>query len=123
MAFLTDRKRASGMGSAKSGTHHHWQMIVTSVALLFLVPVFLFQFGSILGQAYEDVIAYYSRPVPAAIAMLTLLVGFFHFAKGVQTLIEDYVHGMARKVAIIAMICLSYAAAGLGVFALIRIAL
>lgn len=123
MAFLTDRKRASGMGSAKSGTHHHWQMMVTSVALLFLIPIFVFQFGSILGQPYEDVIAYYSRPVPAAIAMLTLLVGFFHFAKGVQTLIEDYVHGKARKVTIIAMICLSYAAAGLGVFALIRIAL
>lgn len=123
MAFLTDRKRASGMGSAKSGTQHHWQMMVTSVALLVLIPIFVFQFGSTLGQPYEDVIAYYSRPVPAGIAMLTLLVGFFHFAKGVQTLIEDYVHGTARKVAIIAMICLSYGAAGLGVFALIRIAL
>lgn len=123
MAFLTDRKRASGMGSAKSGTQHHWQMMVTSVALLVLIPIFVFQFGSTLGKPYEDVIAYYSRPVPAGIAMLTLLVGFFHFAKGVQTLIEDYVHGTARKVAIIAMICLSYGAAGLGVFALIRIAL
>lgn len=123
MAFLTDRKRASGMGSAKSGTHHHWQMMVTSVALLVLTPIFVFQFGSTLGQPYEEVIAYYSRPVPAGIAMLTLLVGFFHFAKGVQTLIEDYVHGTARKLAIIAMICLSYGAAGLGIFALIRIAL
>jgi succinate dehydrogenase / fumarate reductase membrane anchor subunit len=123
MAFLTDRKRAIGMGAAKSGTEHHWQMIVTSVALLFLVPVFIFQFGSTLGKPYEEVIAYYSRPVPAGIAMLTLLVGFFHFAKGVQTLIEDYVHGTARTLAIIAMICLSYGAAGLGVFALIRIAL
>lgn len=123
MAFLTDRKRASGMGSAKSGTQHHWQMMVSSVALLVLIPIFLFQFGATLGGTYEEVIAYYSRPVPAGIAMLTLLVGFFHFAKGVQTLIEDYVHGIARKIAIIAMICLSYGAAGLGIFALIRIAL
>jgi len=123
MAFLTDRKRASGMGSAKSGTQHHWQMMVSSVALLILIPIFLFQFGATLGGTYEEVIAYYSRPVPAGIAMLTLLVGFFHFAKGVQTLIEDYVHGIARKIAIISMICLSYGAAGLGIFALIRIAL
>ncbi|SEW28582.1 succinate dehydrogenase subunit D [Cognatiyoonia koreensis] len=123
MAFLTDRKRASGMGSAKSGTEHHWQMMVSSVGLLILIPIFIFQFGSALGGTYEEVIAYYSRPVPAGIAMLTLLVGFFHFAKGVQTLIEDYVHGKARKIAIIAMICLSYGAAGLGIFALIRIAL
>lgn len=123
MAFLTDRKRASGMGSAKSGTEHHWQMIVTSVALLILVPLFIFTFGFALGKPYEEVVAYYSRPIPAGIAVLTLLVGFFHFAKGFQTLVEDYVHGKAGKLLIIGMICLSYAAAALGVFALIRIAL
>lgn len=123
MAFLTDRKRASGMGSAKSGTEHHWQMMVTSVALLILVPLFMFTFGSVLGGTYEDVLAYYSRPVPAVIAILTLLVGFFHFAKGAQTLIEDYVHGLARKALIIGVICLSYGAAALGVFAIIRLAL
>jgi len=78
MAFLTDRKRASGMGSAKTGTEHHWQMMVTSVALLILTPLFIFTFGSILGASYEEVIAYYQRPFPAVVAILTLLVGFFH---------------------------------------------
>ena len=123
MAFLTDRKRASGLGSAKSGTQHHWQMMVTSVALLVLVPLFIFTFGATLGKPYAEVVAYYSRPIPAGIAVLTMLVGFFHFAKGAQTLIEDYVHGKAGKLLIIGVICLSYAAAALGVFALIRIAL
>ncbi|MBR2656380.1 MAG: succinate dehydrogenase, hydrophobic membrane anchor protein [Loktanella sp.] len=123
MAFVTDRKRAMGTGSAKSGTHHHWQMMVTSVALLVLIPFFVFTFGAILGAPYEEVIAYYQRPFPAVIAILTMLVGFFHFRLGVQTLIEDYVHGLARKAAIIGMICLSYAAAGFAVFAIIRIAL
>ncbi|MFU8825312.1 succinate dehydrogenase, hydrophobic membrane anchor protein [Yoonia sp.] len=123
MAFVTDRKRAMGTGSAKSGTHHHWQMMVTSVALLVLIPFFVFTFGVILGAPYEEVIAYYQRPFPAVIAILTMLVGFFHFRLGVQTLIEDYVHGLARKAAIIGMICLSYAAAGFAVFAIIRIAL
>jgi succinate dehydrogenase / fumarate reductase membrane anchor subunit len=41
----------------------------------------------------------------------------------VQTLIEDYVHGFARKALIIGSICLSYAAAAVGVFAIVRIAL
>ena len=100
MAFLTDRKRAVGMGSAKTGTEHHWQMMVSSVALLLLIPMFVFTFGSILGSSYEEVIAYYQRPFPAVVAALTMLVGFFHFRGGVQTLIEDYVHGFARKVAI-----------------------
>jgi succinate dehydrogenase / fumarate reductase membrane anchor subunit len=123
MAFLTDRKRAVGMGSAKTGTEHHWQMMVSSVALLFLTPLFIFTFGSILGSPYEEVIAYYQRPFPAVVAILTMLVGWFHFRGGVQTLIEDYVHGLARKIAIIVMICVSYAAAAFAVFAIIRIAL
>ena len=123
MAFLTDRKRAVGMGSAKTGTEHHWQMMVSSVALLLLIPMFVFTFGSILGSSYGEVMAYYQRPFPAVVAALTMLVGFFHFRGGVQTLIEDYVHGFARKVAIIGMICLSYGAAAFAIFAIVRIAL
>jgi len=123
MTFMTDRKRAIGTGSAKSGTMHHWNMMVSSVALVVLLPIFVFQFGLILGSSYEEVIAYYSRPVPATIAAMTILVTFYHFRGGVQTLLEDYVHGFNRKALIIAMICLSYGAAAFGVFAILRIAL
>ena len=114
MAYLTDRKRAMGMGSAKSGTAHFWAMKVSSVALLILIA---------LGGTYEEIIAYYSRPFPAIVAALTLIVGFKHFNDGVQVLIEDYVHGLSQKVAIILMTCLSYGAAAVGVFAIARIAL
>lgn len=123
MAFLTDRKRAVGMGSAKSGTMHHWMMMVTSVALVVLVPLFVFTFGAALGSDYDAAIAYYQKPFPAVVAILTLLVGFFHFRKGVQVLIEDYTQGMTRKALIILMICVSYSAAATGVFAVVRIAL
>ena len=123
MAYLTDHKRASGLGSAKSGTEHHWKMMVSSVALVPLILAFIFTFGAVLGRPYEEVLAYYQRPVPAAIAALTFLVGFYHFRGGVQTLIEDYVHGFARKATIIGMICLSYTAAALGVLAVLRLAL
>jgi len=123
MAFLTDIKRARGMGSAKSGTAHFWAMTVSSVALLVLIPLFVFTVGPMIGAPYEEVIAHFERPFPAIVTGLTIVVGFLHFKGGVQTLIEDYVHGMARKVWIIAMICLSYAAIGTGLFALVRLAL
>lgn len=123
MRYLTDRKRASGMGAAHSGTDHHWKMMVSSVGLIPLVPMFVFTFGKALGMSYDDALAYYAQPYPAVVAVLTLLVGWFHFRGGVQALIEDYTHGLTRKALIIGMICLSYAAAATGVFAIARIAL
>lgn len=123
MAFVTDRKRAEGLGSAKEGTHHHWSMQISSVGLLILVPLFILTFGRILGAPYEEVVAYFARPFPSVVAGLTLVVGFMHFKNGVQVLIEDYVGGTARKVLIVAMICVSYAAAATALFAVARLAL
>ena len=123
MRYLTDRKRAVGMGSAKTGTEHFWSMTKSSFGLLILTPLFVFTFAAALGGTYEEVIAYYSRPVPALIAALFLVVSWMHFKGGVQTLIEDYVHGLARKVLILSTTALSYAAAAAALYAILRIAL
>jgi succinate dehydrogenase / fumarate reductase, membrane anchor subunit len=123
MSYLTDRKRATGMGSAKSGTEHHWSMTVSSGALLILIPLFVFTFGPMIGAPYEEVAAYFARPFPAVVAGLTIFVTFKHFADGVQAVIEDYVHGLSQKVAMIVMTCISYAAMGFGLYAIIRLAL
>ena len=123
MRYLTDRKRAVGMGSAKSGTAHFWAMKVSSVALLILVPLFVFTFGSIVGAPYEEVLAYYQRPFPAIIAALTLIVGLEHFQSGAQVLIEDYVHGTAEKIIIILVKCLAYGMMATGLFAIAKLAL
>ncbi len=123
MAYLTDRKRAIGRGAAHSGTEHHWNVIVSSVALVVLVPLFVFTFGAALGLPYDEAAAYYARPWPALVAALTFLVGFVHFAKGVQATIEDYVHGLARKLLMIGTTCLCYAAAALALLSIVRLAL
>jgi len=123
MAFMTDRKRAAGLGSAKTGTEHHWHMQISSVALLILTPLFLFTFGGIIGAPYEEVTAYLSRPFPAIVTALMLVVGFDHFRHGVQVAIEDYAQGLTRKALIIAMTCVSYGAMAVGLFAIARLAL
>jgi succinate dehydrogenase / fumarate reductase membrane anchor subunit len=123
MRYLTDRKRAVGKGAAGTGTEHHWFMTVTAVGLAFLVPTFLFVFGRALGQGHEEVLAIFSRPFPAILTGLTLVVGMRHFAKGAQMMIEDYAHGTARKVGIIVAIMLSYAVMASGLYALVKIAL
>jgi succinate dehydrogenase / fumarate reductase membrane anchor subunit len=123
MRYLTDRKRAAGLGSAKTGTEHFWQMQISSVALLILVPLFVITMGPILGAPYEEVTAYLARPFPAIVAALTLIVGLVHFRMGAQVMIEDYSDGLTRKLLIIGVICLSYGTLATGLFALVRLAL
>ena len=123
MRYLTDRKRATGMGSAKSGTEHFWAMKVSSFALLILIPLFVFTFGTIVGEDYATVTAYFAHPFPALIAALTLIVGFEHFQSGAQVLIEDYVHGLAQKITIILIKCISYGLMAMGLFAIAKLAL
>ncbi|MDG1279737.1 MAG: succinate dehydrogenase, hydrophobic membrane anchor protein [Pseudorhodobacter sp.] len=123
MRFLTDRKRATGKGSAHTGTEHHWYMTVSAVGLAFMLPTWIYIFGSALGQSHEDVLATFARPFPAILTALVLVVGMQHFAKGATMMIEDYARGSARKILIIGAISLSYAITASGLFALIRIAL
>ncbi len=123
MAFVTDRKRVTGLGAARSGTGHHWTMTVTSVALLILTPFFLGIIGSALGSDHADVVATLSRPIPALIVAAYLIVGSHHLRLGMQTLIEDYTRGLTRKACIIVTTILSYGIALGGLVALVQIAL
>jgi succinate dehydrogenase membrane anchor subunit len=123
MDYITDRKRAVGHGAAKSGTQKHWAMQVSAVALAILVPLFVFTFGSALGGSYEEVVAYYSRPFPAIVAALTMIVGFIHFKNGATTAIEDYARGSSRKLLILLVTFVAYTAMATVLFALARLAL
>ena len=123
MRYLTDRKRAVGRGAAHSGTEHHWSMQVSSVALAFLVPVWLYIFGHALGAPRAEVLATFARPFPAIVTGLVLVVGMRHFAKGATTMLQDYVHGGALKMSIMFVTSLSGVIAATGLFALVKIAL
>ena len=123
MRYLTDRKRAVGKGAGHTGTEHHWYMQVSAVALAFLLPVWVYIFGSALGQGHEAVLATFARPFPAIVTALVLVVGMRHFAKGAQMMIEDYARGTTKKALVIAAISLSYVVMATGLYALVRIAL
>ena len=123
MRYLTPRKRAEGRGAAHHGAEHHWAMTVSSVGLAFLVPVWLYVFGKTLGEGHEVVLETFSRPFPAILTALVLVVGMRHFAMGATTMIEDYARGTMRKMLIIFVISLAWVIAATGLFALARMAL
>ncbi|MQQ08798.1 succinate dehydrogenase, hydrophobic membrane anchor protein [Epibacterium sp. SM1979] len=123
MRYLTDRKRAQGLGASGNGTHHHWQMMVSSILLVPLVPLFVITLGLGIGGTYDEVIAYFSRPVPALITGLGLVVITLHVMHEAQVAIEDYMHGVAEKLARIAVGAFAYTIIAAGLFALVKIAL
>jgi succinate dehydrogenase / fumarate reductase membrane anchor subunit len=123
MQYLTDRKRAQGLGASRTGTKHHWQMLVSSILMIPTVPLFIFTFGYGLGGSYEEVLAYFSRPIPAIIMALSLIVIIQHVMREAHEAIEDYVHGTKAKLAIVAVTAFSYTMITAGLFALVKLAL
>jgi len=123
MRYLTDRKRATGRGASGTGTEHHWHMTVSSVGLAFLVPTFIYIFGSALGGAYQEVHTAFARPFPAILTAMVLVAGLSHFRRGAQMMIEDYARGLNRKILVIFVITFSYFLMACGLFALAKIAL
>lgn len=123
MGYITDRKRVSGKGASGTGTVEHWHMQVSAAGLAILVPVFLYVFGSAIGGSHAEVLATFSRPIPALLTALVLVVGLQHFRMGAQMMIEDYMRGSRKKLTVIAVILFSYGLMALGLFALAKIAL
>ncbi len=123
MRYLTARKRAEGKGASHTGTHHHWSMTLSAVGLAFIVPTWVYIFGRALGQDRAGVLETFSHPFPAILTALLLVVGLRHFAMGATMMIEDYVHGTARKLGIIAAISTAWIVGATGIFALMKIAL
>lgn len=123
MRYLTDRKRAVGKGASHTGTAHHWSMQLSAVGLAFLVPAWIYVFGSALGKSHDAVLAIFAQPFPAILTGLVIFVGMRHFAKGASMMIEDYAKGTARKMLIIFVVSLSYVITATGLFALVKIAI
>ena len=98
-------------------------MKITSIALFFLIPLFIFIFGSVVGEDHDTVVEYLSTPFPALIVALTLIIGLQHFQSGAQTLIEDYIRGTGYTVALIFIKALSYSLMAVGLYSMVKIAL
>jgi succinate dehydrogenase / fumarate reductase membrane anchor subunit len=124
MSFLTDRRRAQGLGSAKEGVHHWRVQRVSAVALVPLAVLFVFPFVQTLGLPHDAVLARYRHPFHAIVAMLFIGTALYHLRLGLQVVIEDYVpaHG-TRALLLLASTLLAWAAGLTGVFAVAKIAL
>ncbi|MFC3527270.1 succinate dehydrogenase, hydrophobic membrane anchor protein [Paracoccus mangrovi] len=123
MRYITPLKAAEGLGSAHTGTQHHWAMTVTAVALLVLTPLFMIVVARAIGLPHELLVVYFGRPFPAIITALFVTVGMLHFIKGTRIMIDDYFQGGTRKAAIIISVIFGWAVIACALYALARMGL
>jgi succinate dehydrogenase / fumarate reductase membrane anchor subunit len=122
MGAGTDLGRVRGLGAAKDGVHHWWLQRVTAIANIVLMLWFVFSLVRLPALDHSSVTLWLRQPV-AAVPMLLLIVAvFWHFRLGVQVMIEDYVQGRARVLAMLALNFYALAGGAAAVFAVLKIA-
>jgi len=96
--FRTPLKRARGLGSGKSGTHHFWVQRVTAIVLTPLAIWFVWTLVTLVGADLETARGIIARPWNTIIFAVFLVSMFWHAKLGLQIVIEDYVHRRALEI-------------------------
>ncbi len=99
--FQTPTAAARGLGSAKAGTDHHIRQRVSAIALIFLVPWFLYGVISASQGGYAGALGWMALPWNAILMILTLGAAFYHMRLGMQVVIEDYIEKAGMKQALL----------------------
>lgn len=114
--------RVRGLGPSHHGTGHWLQQRLTAVANVLLVSWFVVSLVRLPLGEHGAVIRWASNPTVAFALMLLVISVFWHLRLGLQVLIEDYVHGAARLLALVALNFYAIGGAAYGLYSIARIA-
>ena len=121
--MATPLKRVRGLGAAHGGTETFWRQRVTAIANVPLVIFLILSIVAHIGADYATVKAYLAQPL-VALALLALVISAsIHMRIGLKEIIEDYVHGGAKLIAILAATFFSFGAGLACVAAILKISL
>jgi succinate dehydrogenase / fumarate reductase, membrane anchor subunit len=97
----TPLARVRGLGAAREGTEHFWQIRVTAIAAMLLAPILLVVILSLIGADYATTRRVLGHPLVAVPLLLMLLASLQHMRLGMQAIIEDYVHAEGGKLVLL----------------------
>lgn len=118
----TPLSRVRGLGSAKDGTQHFWHQRLTAMANIPLILFFIWTVVSLNGTDHAQTVAYLSHPFVAIVMLMVLGAGIYHMKLGMQTVIEDYVHGASGKLLLVLNTFFAIAIAVTCAFAVLKLA-
>ena len=117
----TPLSKVRGLGSAKKGAHHWWMQRISAIANIPLVIWFVI---SMLGHVKSDfatLSGWMQLPLVAVLMILLVANMSYHMKLGLQVAIEDYVHGRALIVSLLALNFVTVALSVLGIFSILKI--
>lgn len=122
MGSGTQIGRVRGLGSAKEGAHHWWMQRVTAFGNLLLVLWFILSLLRMPSLDYAVVSGWLAAPIPAILMTLLVVNLCYHFRLGLQVVIEDYVHGGSRILALGLLHVWTFVMGGAALYAIFKIA-
>jgi succinate dehydrogenase / fumarate reductase membrane anchor subunit len=97
----TSTKSVRGLGAAGRGTEHHIRQRVSAIALLFLVPWFLYSVAFAFNAGYSGAVTWLSQPLNAILFILLTSAALYHMRLGLQVVIEDYIEKAGSRQALL----------------------
>jgi succinate dehydrogenase / fumarate reductase membrane anchor subunit len=122
MSLRSPLGKVLGTGSAKEGVHHWWLQRLTSIALVPLTVWFVVSLLSLPSLDHVAVISWMAQSWTALFLILFILVASWHSQLGVRVVVEDYVHGGAKTLTLVAITFIHAVLAAAGVFAVLKVA-
>jgi succinate dehydrogenase / fumarate reductase membrane anchor subunit len=122
MSLQSPLGKVLGLGTAKEGVKHWWSQRVTAVGLVLLSIWFVVSLACLGTFDYRSVTQWIGNPCNATLLILLIATMSYHSQLGVQVVVEDYMHGATKTVAIVLSNFFHVVVGALGVVAVLRIA-
>ena len=116
--MATPLKRVRGLGAAHHGTETFWRQRLTAVANVPLVIFLILAVVTHIGASYDEVHSFLARPLVALAFAALILSAAIHMRIGLKEIIEDYVHGGAK---VLAILLATFFAVGVGLASILAI--
>ncbi len=95
--YRTPTAKVRGLGASGHAAGHWIAHRVSSIAMFFLAPVFVWMLATSGAPDPDAARAFFATPAGAIISLLTLTATLYHMRLGMQVVVEDYIHKPGMK--------------------------